>query len=336
MMKTLQLLGYGDFEDNLQFAEVDIPQISANEVLVKVHAASINPHDYKVVLGEFRRMGYLKLPALVGSDFSGLVVNAGQNVSNINIGDAVYGIAHGALAEYCKVAAPIVSRKPTNLTFAQAASLPLIGTTTIQAFNRIGGINAGDRILIHAGSGGIGTFAIQYAKAKGAYVYTTTSAANIKWVKELGANVVIDYRSENYLNVCSDLDIVYDTLGGQYTFDAFKVIKPEGKVVSLLPAEINAAVAKELKIPPLIAGFFRLKPSKIKKLTKQKNVKYEFLFAQPNGHDLAEITALVADGKVKPIIEKNFEFERTVEAFKHLATGHTKGKLTIKINHYDE
>lgn len=336
MTKALQLTGYGSFADNLRFTEVETPQISANELLIRVLAASINPHDYKVVLGEFKKLDRLKLPAPVGSDFSGVVVSVGQDVLDIGVGDAVYGIADGALAEYCSVAAASVAKKPKPLTFVEAASLPLVGTTTIQAFDRIGGIKAGDRILIHAGSGGIGTFAIQYAKANGAYVYTTTSAANIRWVKELGADVVIDYKTENYLDECSELDIVYDTLGGQHTFDAFKVIKQGGKVVSLLPAEITAAVAGELKINPVIAFLFHLKPSKIKKLARQKDARYEFLFAKPNGADLKKITALVEEDKVKPVIEKSFEFEHAVDAFEHLAAGHTKGKLAIRMDQGDE
>lgn len=330
-MKALKQIGYGSLKNNLQIQEVRIPKISANEVLVKVHYAGINPHDYKVVLGEFKRMEKLNFPAPVGSDFSGIIVNVGSNIYHFVEGDEVFGVSEGAIGEYCKVETTKIHLKPRNISFQDISVLPVVGMTTIQAFNRISGIIKGYKVLIHAGSGGVGTFAIQYAKAKGAYVYTTTSTVNTGWVKELGADIVIDYKKENYLEVCSDLDIVFDTLGSQYTFDAFKIIKDGRKIVSLLPAEINKQVAKELKLPKLIAFFFSLKPGKIKKLIKGKNAQYEFVFMRPNRSDLSEIDTLIENNIIKPVIEKIYDFEQSIQAFEHLAKGHTTGKLTIKI-----
>lgn len=323
--------GYGKLKDNLEFQEVEIPEISENEILVKVHYASINPHDYKVVLGEFQRMEKLDFPTPVGSDFSGVIERVGKDIYHFTEGDEVFGVAEGALGEYCKVETSRIYLKPRNYSFEEITVLPIVGMTTIQAFNRIGGIKKGYKVLIHAGSGGVGTFAIQYAKAKGAYVYTTTSTVNTGWVKELGADIVIDYKNENYLEICSDLDIVFDTLGGQYTFDAFKVIKDGGKIVGLLPAEINKQVAKEFKMPKLIAFFFSLKPSKINKLIKLKKAKYDFIFMRPNRSDLLEIDTLIENNLIKPVIGKNYDFEHSIDAFEHLAEGHTIGKLTIKI-----
>ena len=330
-MKALMQIGYGSLNENLQIQEVEIPRISANEVFIKVHSASINPHDYKVVLGEFKKMKKLDFPTSVGSDFSGIIVEIGENINHFVIGDEIFGTSHGTIAEFCKADVSTISLKPRSLSFNDISVLPVVGMTTIQSFNRIGGINKGDKILIHAGSGGVGTFAIQYAKLKGAFVYTTTSKKNSEWVKELGADVVIDYKKENYLDICSDLDIVFDTLGNQFTFDAFKTIKQGGKVISLLPVEINKQVAKEFKIPKLIAFFLSLKPSKIKKLVKDKNATYEFVFMRPNQLSLLEINNLIENNKIKPIIEKVFEFNKSIDAFEHLEKGHTKGKLVIKI-----
>jgi len=330
-MKALMQIGYGSLRENLEIQEVEIPKILANEVLVKVHYASINPHDYKVVLGEFKKMEKLTFPNSVGSDFSGTIVEVSENINHFEIGDEVFGTSHGTIAEFCKADVSTISLKPRNISLKDISVLPVVGMTIIQSFNRIDGIKKGDEILIHAGSGGVGTFAIQYAKSKGAFVYTTTSKANSDWVKELGADIVIDYKKENYLGICNDLDIVFDTLGNQYTFDAFKIIKKGGKVISLLPTEINKQVAKEFKIPKLVAFFLSLKTSKIKKLVKEKKATYEFIFMRPNQISLLEISNLIENKKIKSIIEKVFEFNKSIDAFEHLAKGHTKGKISIKV-----
>ncbi len=331
-MKALMQTGYGNLKENLEIQEVAKPKISADEVLVQVSHASINPHDYKVILGEFKRTEKLQFPALVGSSFSGTIVAVGKEVYHLTEGDEVFGVAEGAVAEFCKLKHSKLYLKPRNVSFEEISTLPVVGMTTIQAFERLGGINQGDKILIHAGSGGVGTFAIQYAKIKGAKVFTTTGTNNVNWVKKLGADVVIDYKKENYLDICSSMDIVFDTLGGQYTFDAFEIIKSGGKVVSLLPAEINKQVAKELNMPKLIAFVFSLRPSKIKKLVKLKNAQYEFVFMRPTANNLSLIASLIERNKIKPVIEKKFNFRQSVDAFIHLSKGHTKGKITIQIS----
>ena len=331
-MKAIKQIGYGDFRDNLVVVDVPTPNVSPNEILVKVKFASINPHDSKVIQGAFKQTEKLKFPALVGSDFSGVIVKVGKNIDHLVVGDAVFGTVEGALAEYCSVNYKDICLKDSNIDFGTICSFPVVGMTTIQAFDRVGGIHKGDKILIHAGSGGVGTFAIQYAKSKGAFVYTTTSTRNKDWVKTLGADVVIDYKKESYLDVCSELDIVFDTLGDSYSYDAFKIIKNGGKVVSLVPVEINMKIAKELKIPKLIAFFLSLKSGKLKKLIREKNATYEFVFMRPNQAHLAEILSLIKSQHVKPIIEKTFSFSDVISAFEHLAKGRTKGKITIKID----
>jgi NADPH:quinone reductase-like Zn-dependent oxidoreductase len=207
--------------------------------------------------------------------------------------------------------------------------LPLAGLTSIQSFNKAN-LKSGDKVLIHAGSGGIGTFAIQYAKSKGAYVYTTTSTKNVSWVKELGADRVIDYETENFLDIVSNLDIVYDTLGGNYTVDAFDVIKEGGKVVSLT-GEVDKETARELKLNGFIRFLLSMKRKKITKQIKKKSAYYKMILMSPNGQQLQEIKKLVEDQSIKPIIDKTFTFSESIDALLYQKLGRAKGKIIIKI-----
>jgi len=330
-MRALLITGYGSFEDNLQIQYIPIPEINDDEVLIKILSAGLNPHDYKTIQGKFKRMEKLVLPAPVGGDACGIIIKKGKNVSGFDVGDEVFGIVHGSVAEYGKTLASQIVKKPNNITQYEASSLPIVGMTTIQAFE-YAKIKSGDKILIHAGSGGIGSFAIQYSKSKGAFVYTTTSTNNVELVRQLGADVIIDYKKEKYFDVVKDIDIVYDTLGGQYTFDAFKIIKNGGRVISILPSEINKEVAQELGLPLFAQFIFSLKPSKIEKLKKGKNAFYKFLFVKVNRVDnLLEIQQLVEQNKIKAVIDSVFEFEKSSTAFKHLSQGRAKGKVIIKI-----
>ncbi|SFC36533.1 NADP-dependent oxidoreductase [Kaistella jeonii] len=223
-MKALQIKGYGDIESNLAFNEIEKPTINDNQVLIEVFVASTNPIDYKIIEGLLKQVIKLNFPTGIGYDLAGVVREKGKNVFGLKVGDEVFSSvpqkSRGSFAEFIAVDENMVCLKPKNLNFEEVAALPMVGLTTIQAFER-GNLKSGDKILIHAGSGGIGSFAIQYAKSIGAFVYTTTSTPNISWVKELGADRVIDYKTENYLDIVKDIDFVYDTLGGKYTVDAF-------------------------------------------------------------------------------------------------------------------
>jgi NADPH:quinone reductase-like Zn-dependent oxidoreductase len=187
------------------------------------------------------------------------------------------------------------------------------------------GIKENDKVLIHAGSGGVGSFAIQYAKAKGAYVYTTTSTSNVEWVKELGADRVIDYKTEDYKTIVKDADIVFDTLGQNYTTEAFAVVKKGGMVVSVVgPLDEESAQMFGM-------ADYKL-PEELAKLSSDKNADYKFIFMHPNGQHLNEIKTLIEDGKIKPIIDKVYPFSESIEAFTHLASGRAKGKIVVKIS----
>ena len=332
-MKILQIKGYGAIKSNLTFSEIEKPTISDNQVLIEVYAASINPIDYKIVEGALKQVRKLTFPTPIGFDVSGVVIKKGNNVNHLNVGDEIYSRvpsdSPGTFSEFIAINADVVCLKPSNLDFIESSSLPLVGLTTIQSFNKAN-LKSGDKVLIHAGSGGIGTFAIQYAKSKGAYVYTTTSTENVNWVKELGADRVIDYKTENYLDIVKDVNIVYDTLGGNYTEDAFKVIKDCGKVISIAGA-IDDESAKELGLNGLIRFFLRLKSKKITKQANSKSAYYKFIFMTPNGNQLNDITSLVEAEKIKPIIDKIFPFSETIDALVYQKSGRTKGKIVVKM-----
>lgn len=332
-MKALQIKGYGDVKSNLAFYDIEKPTIKENQVLIEVFAAGTNPIDYKIVEGELKRVVKLLFPARIGYDVAGVIREKGGMVKGLNIGDEVFSSApqecRGSFAEYMAVDENMVCRKPANLNFEESASLPMVGLTTIQAFEKAK-LKSGDKILIHAGSGGIGSFAIQYAKSKGAYVYTTTGTQNVDWVKALGADRVIDYKNENYLDVVQNVDLVYDTLGGKYTEDAFNVIKNGGKVISLVgPVDDETATGMGLNgIARLYLYFKRLK---ITQQIKKKSAFYKLIFMKPNSQQLNTIRKLAEDVVVKPVIDKTFPFSAVIDALLYQKTGHAKGKIIIKM-----
>jgi NADPH:quinone reductase-like Zn-dependent oxidoreductase len=327
-MKALQIIKYGEIKDSLAFNEVKKPTIQAADVLIEVKAAAINPIDKSVILGNLQGLIPIPFPSTSAYDVSGIVVEKGSEVKKFEIGDLVYSRVPqeqmGTIAEYVAVNNIAVSKKPGNISFEEAASIPLAGLTALQSLE-YAGIKENDKILIHAGSGGVGSLAIQYAKAKGAYIYTTTSTNNVKWVAALGADRVIDYKTEDYKTIVKDADIVFDTLGKDYTLEAFQVIKQGGKVVSVVgPLDEESAQAfgmAEYKLP-----------KELSKAASDKEATYKFIFMHPNGSHLGIIKTLIEDEKIKPIIDKVYSFSESIEAFTHLASGRTKGKVVIKIN----
>jgi NADPH:quinone reductase-like Zn-dependent oxidoreductase len=326
-MKALQIVKYGNIEDSLVFNEVHKPTVLVNDVLIEIQAAAINPIDKSIILGNLQGLLPIPLPSTSAYDVSGIVVEKGNEVSNFEIGDLVYSRVPqeqmGTLAEYVAVNSNAVSKKPSNISFEKAAGLPLAGLTALQSLE-YAGIKENDKVLIHAGSGGVGSFAVQYAKAKGAYVYTTTSTSNVKWVKELGADRVIDYKTEDYKSIAKDVDVVFDTLGKNYSLESFEVVKTGGIVVSVV-GPLDEASAKMFGMAD-----YKL-PEELANASNEKNAQYKFIFMHPNGEHLNEIKSLVEDGKIKPIIDKVYPFAESVQAFTHLATGRAKGKIVIKI-----
>ena len=326
-MKALQLNAYGEFKDSLTINEVSKPAVQPNDLLIEVKAAAINPIDKLIVLGYLKDMIPVPMPSTVGYDVSGVVVEKGAEVSNFEIGDLVYARVPqeqmGTIAEYVAVTSAVVAKKAGNISFEEAASIPLAGLTALQSLEAVG-MKANDKVLIHAGSGGVGSLAIQYAKAKGAYVYTTTSTNNVDWVKELGADEVIDYKTKDYKAIVKNADIVFDTLGDTYTTEAFEVIKEGGKVVSVV-GPMDEDAAKMFGIPN-----YQL-PEQLAKAIASKKASYKYVFMHPNAEHLTQLKAMMEDEKIKPIVDTVYPFSESIEAFNHLATGRAKGKIVIKI-----
>ncbi|MCH1437567.1 MAG: NADP-dependent oxidoreductase [Flavobacteriales bacterium] len=326
-MKALQVIKYGDIKDALAFNEVSLPTIEANDVLIEVKAAAINPIDKGIILGNLQALLPLPLPCTSAYDVSGIVVEKGNEVSHFEVGDMVYSRVPqeqmGTLAEFVAVTSVAVSKKPGNISFEEAAGIPLAGLTAMQSLEA-SGLKKNDRVLIHAGSGGVGSLAIQYAKAQGAYVYTTTSTSNLAWVKELGADRVIDYKTEDYKTIAKDVDIVFDTLGQNHSLEAFEVVK-QGGIVTSVVGPLDEATAKMFGMTD-----YKL-PEELAKASRDKGAEYKFIFMHPNGSHLNEMKTMIEDEKIKPIIDKVYTFSESIEAFTHLASGRAKGKIIVKM-----
>lgn len=310
------------------------PSIGPNDVLVKIMAASINPIDIKTKDGGLRMLLKYKMPMIMGSDFAGIVTETGSFVSDFNVGDAVYGRVQknriGTFAEYIAVGQGDIAKKPANLTFSQAAAIPLVGLTSYQALHDIMNIQPGQKVMIQGGSGGIGVMAIQIAHYLGAYIATTTSKDNFDLVRSLGADYPIDFRTTNFANVLSDYDYVFDTRGGKTLTDAFKIVKPGGKVVSIsgLP---NARFGKEYGVPLWKQLAFGFVTRDLTKLEKQTGASYTFLFMKPSGVELETLRQLIEADILKPVIDRILPFSAINEALAYSASGHATGKIILKM-----
>lgn len=314
--------------------EVNVPNIRTNDVLVKIVAASINPIDLKTKDGGLKMLLKYEMPMIMGSDFSGVITKVGANVSKYQVGDAVYGRVQknriGTFAEYIAVDQGDIALKPDNINFEEAASIPLVGLTSYQALHDIMQIKPGQKVMIQGGSGGIGTIAIQIAKYLGAYVATITSADNFDLVKSLGADYLIDYRTTDFSTVLSDYDYVFDTRGGKTLEDAFKIVKPGGKVVSIagLP---NQRFGKEYGVPLWKQLAFGLATHKLTKLEKQTGASYTFLFMKPSGAQLDILGQLIETETIKPIIDRVVPFTEIEKALTYSKSGRAKGKIILQM-----
>ena len=332
-MRAFVLSGYGTITDNVRLAQLPDPVAALGEVLVEIHAASLNPIDFKIVHGDLKRVSKYKLPRPFGFDASGVVKSVGAGAGRFKPGDAVYLRASrdtiGTFAEQIAVDEKFVALKPSGVSHAQAASLPLVGLTTVQGFGRAGA-RAGQRILIHAGSGGVGTFAVQYARHLGLHVTSTTSSKNADFVTSLGADRVIAYDRENYLEQGSGYDIVYDTLGGAFTVDAFKVVKRGGAVISLSgPPDRDFARREGKGLVVRVAVW--LMGRQVYGASRQAGADYCWFFTESSGDQLREIAALVEHGAIKPVIDREFAFEQLPDALSYLEAGRARGKVVLKV-----
>jgi alcohol dehydrogenase len=332
-MRAYLLSGYGAVSDNVRLAEIANPRAGTGEVVIDIHAASLNPIDFKLVHGALKRISKYKLPRPIGFDASGVVTAVGPGAKRFKPGDAVYVRTSrdtiGTFAEQIAVPEKLVAAKPATLSHAQAASLPLVGLTTLQGFGRAGA-RAGQRILIHAGSGGVGSFAVQYAKHLGLHVTSTTTSKNADFVKSLGADRVIAYDHEDYLAQGGGYDIVYDTLGGAFTVDAFKVVKRGGVVISLSgPPDRDFARRERAGLVVRIAVW--LMGRKVYAAGAKAGAAYVWFFTEANGDQLRDIAALVDGGAIRPVIDREFAFEKLPEALAYLEAGRARGKVVLKV-----
>jgi alcohol dehydrogenase len=332
-MRAFVVTGYGAITDNVRLAQLPDPVAASGEVLIEVHAASLNPIDFKIVRGDLKRVSKYKLPRPFGFDASGVVKSVGAGAGRFKPGDAVYLRASrntiGTFAERIAVDEKFVALKPFILSHAQAASLPLVGLTTLQGFARAGA-RAGQRILIHAGSGGVGTFAVQYARHLGLHVTSTTSSKNADFVSSLGADKVIAYDRENYLEQGGGYDIVYDTLGGAFTVDAFKVVKRGGTVISL-SGPPDRDFARREGAGMLVRVAVWLMGRKVYAASAEAGAAYCWFFTESNGDQLRDIARLIDSGAIKPVIDREFAFEQLPDALSYLEAGRARGKVVLKL-----
>ncbi|MEY9095955.1 NADP-dependent oxidoreductase [Paenibacillus sp. RC84] len=331
-MRAMVIDRYGKVP--MRLAEMPTPEIGEYEVLAEIHAASINPIDFKIRDGKVKLLVKYKMPLILGNDFSGVVAKVGAKVTRFKVGDEIYARPRkskiGTFAEYIAIHEDDIALKPKNLSFEEAASIPLVGLTSYQALTDILQLQKGQKVLIQAGAGGVGTFAIQLAKLMGATVATTTSEAGANLVKSLGADEIINYKTEKFEELLKNYDAVFDTLGGEILEKSFKVIKSGGKIVSVsgLP---NARFGKEYGSGFFKTLLFSAASHKLTALEKQHNVQYTFLFMKPSGEQLRVIANFMETGKIKPIIDRVFPFEDAQKAMEYAESGRAKGKIILKI-----
>ena len=319
----------------LRLADMPDPEIGANDVLVRIEATGINLLDSKVRDGEFKLFLPYRPPFILGHDLAGTVLRVGGNVRQFKVGDEVYGRPRdhraGTFAEMIAVDAEDLALKPKSLSMVQAASIPLVGLTAWQALVEVGKVKPGQKVFIQAGSGGVGTFAIQLAKHLGVTVATTTSAANIELVKSLGADVVIDYKTHDFERVLSGYDLVLNSQDATTLAKSVNVLRPGGKLISISgPPDVH--FAKSLRLNLILRLVMRMLSRGILKKAKSRGVDYSFLFMRAEGQQLQEIAKLIDAGAIRPVVDKVFDFAQTADALAYVETGRAKGKVVVAVS----
>lgn len=300
-----------DYGAQVTVADIAKPALLDDSVMIEVRAASVNPVDNLIRAGYLRSMMPIKFPYTMGNDVSGVVTEIGKGVTRFAVGDAVFarpnGMQSGTIAEFVMVKEQDLAKKPANLSHEEAASLPLVALTAWQALVSKANLQKGQKVLIHAGSGGVGSIGIQIAKHLGATVATTTSTENVAMVKALGADTVIDYRTQNFVDIVKDYDVVLDTLGGSTRTQSYSVLRKGGHLVSIIaPADTSG-------------------------LAEQLSVKSDVFFMWPSGEQLAQIGKLVEQGAIRPLVDRVFVLEDVQEALDYSKSGRAKGKIVIRV-----
>lgn len=332
-MKAFTLERYGKGRP-LKLADVPTPEPRDDEVLVQVHAASVNQLDAKLRDGEFKLILPYRLPTVLGHDVAGEVVKVGRNVRQFKVGDAVYArpddFRIGSFAEFVAVKEASLALKPQTLTMEEAASVPLVALTAWQALVGIARLQKGQKVFIQAGSGGVGTLAIQLAKHLGATVATTTSAGNAELVKSLGADVVVDYRTQDFEDVLRGYDVVLNSQDGKTLEKSLRVLKAGGKLISI-SGPPDPAFGQQIAAPAFVQLVMRLLSAGTRRKARSRGIDYSFLFMKASGSQLREIADLIDAGAIRPVVDRVFPFESTNEAMAYVEAGRAKGKVVIKL-----
>lgn len=332
-MKAFIVDRYGK-KERLRAADVAEPELREDEVLIQVHATAVNLLDSKLRNGEFKLILPYRTPFVLGHDVAGVVVRVGERVRQFKEGDEVYArpddFRIGTFAERVAVKEASVAIKPRNITMEEAASIPLVGLTAWQALVEQAKLKKGQKVFIQAGSGGVGTFAIQLAKHLGATVATTTSAGNVALVKSLGADVVIDYKQDDFAAHLSGYDVVLNSQDGKTLAKSLGVLQPGGSLISI-SGPPDPQFAQDIQAPWLVKQVMRALSFGVRRQAQRLKVGYAFLFMKASGSQLRQITPLIESGAIRPVIDKVFPFEATNEALAYVESGRAKGKVVIKV-----
>lgn len=317
-----------------RIGEIPTPELRDDDVLIQIHAASVNQLDTKIKNGEFKLILPYRLPLILGNDMAGTVVRVGARVRSFKPGDEVYARPDddriGTFAEFIAVKASSLALKPKNLSMVEAAALPLVALTAWQVLVETAKLKKGQKVFIQAGSGGVGSIAIQLAKHLGAFVATTTSTANVDWAKALGADLVIDYKKQDFASVLRDYDVVLNSLGNDELKKSLQILKPGGHLISISgPPTPTFAAARGLAWP--LKQVLRLLSSGIRKQAERQGKQYTFVFMRADGAQLREITSLIESGAIRPVVDKVFPFPDTQKALAYVDSGRAKGKVVVQV-----
>ena len=331
-MKAFVVDRYGKGSGRL--GQMPEPALRPDDVLVEVHAAGVNPLDAKIRNGEFKLLLPYRLPVILGNEVAGVVLRVGSAVQRFKPGDEIYARPDkdriGTFAELIAIDEADVALKPKTLGMEEAASIPLSALTAWQALVERARLKPGEKVLIHAGSGGVGTIAIQLARQLGARVATTTSSANVDFVKSLGADVVIDYKKDDFENSLRDYDAVLNSLDAQTLRKSLNVLKPGGRLISI-SGPPDPEFAREMGLNWGVEHVMRLLSHRIRKAAKRRRVSYSFLFMKASGDQLREIGRLIDGGKIRPVVDRVYPFASIADALAHVETGRAKGKVVVRV-----
>lgn len=332
-MKAYTIDRYGKNE-RFQLSEVRVPAIDEDEVLVEIHAAGLNVLDSKIKAGEFKIILPYKLPLILGHDVAGVVTRVGSKVRKFKVGDEVYSrpgdFRIGTFAEYIAIRETDLAHKPKNLTMEEAAAMPLVGLTAWQVLVEKANIQKGQKVFIQAGSGGVGTIAIQLAKHLGATVATTASEKSFEMLKSLGADVLVDYKKEDFEKILGDYDLVLNSQDGETLEKSLHVLKPGGKIISI-SGPPTKDFAEEANLPWYVKFITGILSKGIRRKAKRLKVDYSFLFMKSNGQQLEKLAVLIEAGIILPVLDQVFPLDRINEAVTYVEGGRVKGKVVVSV-----